>query len=610
RSTLFFRIFVGAMFRPPRSESPSQLEDGSPTIDSSSPSSPRTNKAPNGNANGDGEGVHGEHGTHGAHDGPSGSASGSGVGPGVPRPHPTHELSNTRKFGPDDHVVYHRDSIEADKAYRIRDLIRPPVIRQWVESGKIYREPSPREVPRFELFFDLLFVAIIHQLGAWERDGSASIREVVTCRRSSLLIWNRTADAAIEEPSGAAVARFILTFWPSWSIWEEARKYSNVSGTDDLLHRGWILIGMICILGYSANASAIALEVAIGNEEEMGTEHLAVQAATAFWLVIKLTRVIVLFFYAWRLPPFRTSQILGGLAVLLPMFVYLPLIWVTSRTAQIIIASLGIAVDIMRLDLIAYNLMGRWHLRRQVKEWAKSQPVGPGEQRPGVKWHNMPSMPEGFRIPAMNIEHAIERSSAFVVIVLGELVMNLLYTATAADLGVSLKFGKAALGLMVAWAMNYLYLFPFEPNMDMHWPLCASLVLASAASGRMVASEEVDAGVHWYWGCGLGFAVLFITLIDLMHRNLAPTFATRIPRPFRASIALLCALALILVPLGTDSLTSIAMLAIGVGITWLLVAINIVGILPRPEGWWAAGKLKKRRERGGEGEENVTLSTY
>jgi hypothetical protein len=32
---------------------------------------------------------------------------------------------------------------------------------------------------------------------------------------------------------------------------------------------------------------------------------------------------------------------------------------------------------------------------------------------------------------------------------------------------------------------------------SLHWPLCASLVLASAASGRMVASEEVDAGVHW-----------------------------------------------------------------------------------------------------------------
>ena len=73
-------------------------------------------------------------------------------------------------------------------------------------QGKIYREPSPREVPRIELFFDLTFVAVIHQL----------------------------ADAAVEEPSGDAVARFVLTFWPSWSIWEEARKFSNISGTDDV----------------------------------------------------------------------------------------------------------------------------------------------------------------------------------------------------------------------------------------------------------------------------------------------------------------------------------------------------------------------------------------
>jgi len=34
-----------------------------------------------------------------------------------------------------------------------------------------------------------------------------------------------------------------------------------------------------------------------------------------------------------------------------------------------------------------------------------------------VHWHKMPALPEGFRIPAMNIEHAIDRSGAFVVIV-------------------------------------------------------------------------------------------------------------------------------------------------------------------------------------------------
>jgi hypothetical protein len=34
-----------------------------------------------------------------------------------------------------------------------------------MSKGKIHREPTPRETPRFELFFDLLYVAVIHQLG-------------------------------------------------------------------------------------------------------------------------------------------------------------------------------------------------------------------------------------------------------------------------------------------------------------------------------------------------------------------------------------------------------------------------------------------------------------
>lgn len=49
------------------------------------------------------------------------------------------------------------------------------------------------------------------------------------------------AEEAIEEPGFPAVIRFVLVFYPSWSIWEEARKYANLSGTDDvsnMLDRG------------------------------------------------------------------------------------------------------------------------------------------------------------------------------------------------------------------------------------------------------------------------------------------------------------------------------------------------------------------------------------
>lgn len=131
-----------------------------------------------------------------------------------------------------------------------------------MEDGKLYREADPREVPRVELFFDLLYVGIIHQL----------------------------AEAAVEEAGGLAVGRFILTFYPSWSIWEEARRYSNVSGLDDMLHRLWVLCGMACMLGYSVSASAIEIHP----EGDEGFDPRPVHCAAAFWLIIKLTRGTVL----------------------------------------------------------------------------------------------------------------------------------------------------------------------------------------------------------------------------------------------------------------------------------------------------------------------------
>ena len=41
-----------------------------------------------------------------------------------------------------------------------------------------------------------------------------------------------------------------------------------------------------------------------------------------------------------------------------------------------------------------------------------------------------------------------------------------------------------------------------------------------------------------YWGCGLGFALLFLTLIDLTHRNLSPWSEARVPRVSSNAIVL------------------------------------------------------------------------
>lgn len=75
--------------------------------------------------------------------------------------------------------------------YNVDLFLQRPVLRQWLSHGKVYREASERQSSRFELFFDLLFVGIVHQI----------------------------AEAAAEEPTGIGFAKYVLTFCPAFSIW-------------------------------------------------------------------------------------------------------------------------------------------------------------------------------------------------------------------------------------------------------------------------------------------------------------------------------------------------------------------------------------------------------
>lgn len=103
------------------------------------------------------------------------------------------------------------------------------MLHQWLVGGKIYREASERQSSRFELFFDLLFVGIVHQI----------------------------ADSAADEPTGIGFAKYILTFAPAFSIWADVRDLANQFANDDVTQRAYILWTMILLVGYSNNASSI-----------------------------------------------------------------------------------------------------------------------------------------------------------------------------------------------------------------------------------------------------------------------------------------------------------------------------------------------------------------
>lgn len=504
------------------------------------------------------------------------------------------------QFGPTSHLVYHQDSIVDEtppQGWRL--LVRKPIVRQWTYRGKLYREAEERVPSRFELFLDLIYVSIIHQL----------------------------ADAASEEPTGASVARFVLTFFPSWSIWLDARNFFNVSGQDDVFQRVWMLVCILCLAGYSVNASAIGtssseavnataafLQRAVDTPEGATAEQSAnfVRAAVAFFLVSKATRVVGLLAYAYSLPKFRKSHLSMAAQTFLCSVIYLPLIWVTSTKGRIVLGTLGIALDYLTKYTIGIVI---FESRRQLKkERMRVDSIDTETRRPkGLKGASIT-----VHIPAINIEHSVERTSAFTIITFGEMLVGALYKSSATEIGLHQKFGRMALILIVAFSLNWLYFAPTDAVNSyehalrrnwftastftaLHWPLCASIILASSAASRMVNNDTVVDGLMWYWGAGIGMALVCMVGLDLCHRDMNKWNSTKLPRPFRVTGTFLCSLIFILIPLASSHLTTLSILSISAGILIFIVCFDFYGrtftISTRKKMMSTDCELRRRRVR-------------
>ncbi|KAH8918828.1 hypothetical protein BT69DRAFT_1337841, partial [Atractiella rhizophila] len=200
----------------------------------------------------------------------------------------------------------------------LKDLFRPLIVRQWLHNGKLYREADQRTPCRFELFWDLLIVAIVHVL----------------------------ADKAAENISGNAVLRFFLVFNPVYSIWSDMRTFTNQSGTDDVVQRCFILWNMLLLIGYTASAAVIinphellefaesvahaAVAEGSSTTEEPSDSKLIsslsfpyIRAAIAFFVVAKFSRMFYQLAYFYHLPAFRMSYFFSiSLTFITTMFVF------------------------------------------------------------------------------------------------------------------------------------------------------------------------------------------------------------------------------------------------------------------------------------------------
>ncbi|KAF8598975.1 hypothetical protein BDV93DRAFT_526376 [Ceratobasidium sp. AG-I] len=501
-------------------------------------------------------------------------------------------------------ILYHGQSFDDSKNssnYSIRSLVRPPIVRQWIHQGNMHREETERVPSRLELFFDLVFVAIANQM-------SHSI-----------------ADSA----SGVGIIKFILIFYPTWSLWSEFRNFINASGTDDILQRVAVLWLMALLIGYTANASAIRLgspESAKAASEPVaviarailaeaspsaGTEapldpyarDPALVATVAFFLVAKISRVVVLIWYALALPLFRSYFFLQVVYQMSNFLVYFPLLFVRSPGAIITLATLGMVSDyffryLFRAPIVVmHRLTERMSARGQHRDLEMSN--SGMNAALSSRAHERRMQKRRMHIPAVNVEHFVERTAAFVVIVLGEIVLSVVYNASESQIGLGSVYGTALSALLVAFNFCWLYFdaecsHEFVHAMNRHWftsvtftnlhfPLCASLIIVASATYKMTQHpSKVTPAIRWYFSGGLGVALVTLALIGATHRGLDPTGTTRLGRYTQLGWRIAVGVIIFCLPLTSD-VTALFMLANSAGLTTFLVVEETYGKLRRGE---------------------------
>jgi len=192
-----------------------------------------------------------------------------------------------------------------------------------------------------------------------------------------------------------------------------------------------VLFILTCLLGFTTNmASAF--------------EH-TYTPLVAFYLAARLFLAVSLCWYAYTIPMVRGSMVANALIMIIPAALWIGSIHIEEPEKQGLIW-VAIAFDLFGNMLLIF-------VQRPSAAMAKILPK---------------SLRERFEFfPGTNIEHRIERTNAFVTLVFGSCVLGLLYQSNV-EFGINAFFGKAVLGLVQAFAFNWIYFEIDSFNLHTH----------------------------------------------------------------------------------------------------------------------------------------------
>ncbi|KAI5462282.1 bacterial low temperature requirement A protein-domain-containing protein [Mariannaea sp. PMI_226] len=447
-------------------------------------------------------------------------------------------------------------SVTSSRSVRLGEttkIFKKPVVKQWFHQGLLWRASEQTEIQAIELFFDLVYVGIIHINGEH--------------------MW--------ADPTGRELLRFAITFIMSWKLWADLTLTLSWFETNDVFTRVEILFEIACLLGFTTN-----MTYSFNDNEEHNTYVMLV----SFYLAARLLFFLHFAITSYFLPMVRGVMICECINVLIPSSLWIASIHVSmpSRLALIWIA--------LALDL-----------------WGQSLPIGlfAYGQRAGNKT-SLGRLLSGFFefYPANNIEHRVERTNAFVSLVLGYSVVGIMFQSYG-GYTVNGFLGKAVLGLVQAFIFNWIYFDIDGYNIDVHairrsapsaiiWghahlPFVMGYILASAGLSKLVfitdtpgtnpeqlseaylerTESDVPNGIRFFYCHGLAIALLFMGVISACHEHRVPA-TLRWSKRTRLAIRAAVCIILFFLPMA-KSLNSLHLISITLGLSGCVLLAELFG---------------------------------
>lgn len=377
-----------------------------------------------------------------------------------------------------------------------RHLVKRPKALQWFHNGELKKaSEGERQAGRFELFLDLLYVA---------------------------LVANFAEDFA-DNPTGRGLVKYALIFAPAWHVWSDLREIMNSYYTDDLVQRLIILWIMALLVLFGNNATEVAKELS------------AMRTTVAAYMAARFTVALVFLTCSFASYQHREQVRLMAGFILVGLCIWIPLFFESvSIRAKIAVA----AVAIVYQEVTYIVTFSPWIKRRLRLTYSTAVDIS----------HEIDRLAAFFIIILGEYLYSIIVGNPTGIGLTTGLVKAAWTLIIAFCLNWLYVNGDGSVHTIHPIRRSAVTAFAF---FSLHMPMTAALLVGGHVAAESAGRDELNRGERWLLGSGLGIGMACLWVLAMLFQSKDQRLLI-MPKFVRIGMRLVVALVLVLLPLTNE----------------------------------------------------------